>query len=298
MSEDILNKVFATFKVNADVFHNGQYCGNWSIDTSGKHYLSFHFVTHGQCYLMVNDNSNEIVSLNKGDLVLFPHDSNHCISNEPNFESVVNSAESKNFQDGLIADSTGLVCGYFVHQHPLIKQMTEYLPESIIISDTHHQQSHLSSIVKMLIEESQRSEMGSTFILENLAECVLALLLRDHLSLDKGLFAALAHSKLNSAISAIIKKPEHKWSLENLAELSHMSRTSFSELFKAVVGLPVMEYVTHWRISVAYRLLKDEGVSTLAAALQVGYDNESSFSKAFKRVLAVTPGSVRNIKQR
>jgi len=26
----------------------------------------------------------------------------------------------------------------------------------------------------------------------------------------------------------------------------------------------------------------------------VGYDNESSFSKAFKRVLGVTPGAVRN----
>lgn len=295
MSEDILSKVFATFKVNADVFHNGQYCGNWAIDTSGKHYLSFHLVTHGKCYLMVNDNSDEIVILNKGDLVLFPHDSNHSISNEPNFESAVNSAQSETYQLGLRPDSTGLICGYFVHQHPLIKQMTEYLPESIIISETGLQQSPLSSIVKLLIEESRRTDIGSTFILEKLAECVLGLLLRDHLSLEKGLFAALAHSKLNTAISAIIEMPEHKWRLENLAELSHMSRTSFSELFKSVVGLPVMEYVTQWRISVAYRLLKDEGKSTLAAALQVGYDNESSFSKAFKRVLGVTPGSIRNI---
>ncbi|MBL4942771.1 MAG: AraC family transcriptional regulator [Colwellia sp.] len=294
MSEDVLSKLFATFKVNADIFHNGQYCGNWSIDSSGKHYLNFHLVTHGKCYLKINGNVDEIITLEQGDLVLFPHDAKHCVSNEPHFETAINSVQSESYQLGVKANSTGLVCGNFIHQHPLVKQMTEYLPESIIIKAANSQKSLLFSIIKLLIEESIKSGKGSTFILENLSKCILALLLREHLDLDKGLFAALAHNKLYPAISAIIKQPEHKWSLDSLSSLSHMSRTSFSELFKAVVGLPVMEYVTHWRISVAYRLIKDERISTIAAAIQVGYDNESSFSKAFKRVLGVTPGSVRN----
>jgi len=54
-----------------------------------------------------------------------------------------------------------------------------------------------------------------------------------------------------------------------------------------------MEYIVCRQISIAYRWIKDDGISTLAAALQVGYENESSFSKAFKRVLGITPGSIR-----
>ena len=294
MSEDVLSKLFATFKVNADIFHNGLYCGNWSIDTSGKHYLSFHLVTQGQCYLMINNNAEQIITLEQGDLVLFPHDAKHCLSNEANFESVINSAQSQPYQLEMKAGSTGLVCGYFVHQHPLVKQITEHLPESIVIKKDNAKESTLSSVMQLLIKESIKSGRGTTFILESLSKCVLALLLREHLSLDKGLLAALAHSKLNPAISAIINQPEHKWNLEKLSKLSYMSRTSFSDLFKSVVGVAVMEYVTQWRISVAYRLIKDEKISTITAAVQVGYDNESSFSKAFKRVLGVTPGAVRN----
>jgi len=293
MTEETLNRVFSTFNVSAEVFHNGQYCGNWAIDTSGNHYLSFHIVTHGNCYLMVNDNERDIIELQQGDLVLFPHDAKHCISNDPNFESVINSSQPTDFQDGLGVDATGLVCGYFVHQHPLVKQMTEYLPETIILSEQGPNKTSLPVLVRLLVDESLNSNKGEIFILEKLSECILALLLREHVSLDKGLFAALANVKLNPAISAIINQPKHKWTLENLAELSHVSRSTFSDLFRTVVGMPVMEYVTQWRISVAYRLLKDQGVSTLAAALEVGYENESSFSKAFKRVLGVSPGSVR-----
>ena len=162
-----------------------------------------------------------------------------------------------------------------------------------ILARNNKEMSSLPALVSLLIDESLRSEEGATFILEKLSECILALLLREHVGLDKGLFAALANPRLNPSISAIIKQPEQKWTLESLAKLSNMSRTTFSELFKTVVGMPVMEYVTQWRISVAYRRLKDQRISTLAAALEVGYENESSFSKAFKRVLGISPGAVR-----
>jgi AraC-like DNA-binding protein len=293
MSADVLNQVFSTLKVQADIFHNGQYCGNWAIDTSGKHYLSFHLVTHGQCYLMVNDNKDEIVTLKQGDMVLFPHDAKHCISSDSSFSSIINTAQSQDLDGGLQSDGTGLVCGYFVHEHPLVKQMTDYLPESIVVSQTATDEVRLSTFLKLLIQESLTAQKDSSFVLEKLSECVLAVMLAEYISLDQGLFAALANNKLNPAVSAIISAPSTKWTLEELAQLCNMSRTTFSELFRSVVNLPVMEFVTQWRISVAYRLLKDQSVSTLAAALEVGYESESSFSKAFKRVLGVSPGAVR-----
>ncbi|MFT5573970.1 MAG: AraC family transcriptional activator of mtrCDE [Cryomorphaceae bacterium] len=46
-----LSQLLATLKVEANVFHNGQYCGMWAIDTSGTQEMSFHVVTHGTCYM-------------------------------------------------------------------------------------------------------------------------------------------------------------------------------------------------------------------------------------------------------
>ncbi len=294
MSEDVLNKLFSTFNVSAEIFHNGQYCGNWTIDTSGASYLSFHVITHGQCYLRVEDQSADIVTLKQGDLVLFPHDAKHCISNEPSFKSAINASQSSTYEAGVIDGATGLVCGYFVYQHPLIEQLTEHLPQSIIITKDNKDNAKLSRFIQLMIEESLPANKGSSFILEKLSECLLASLFREYLSLEQGLFAALANERLSASVAAIIRQPEQKWSLNSLAELSHMSRTSYAELFKKVVGLPVMEYLTQWRISVAYGLLKDPAESTLSVAQQVGYENESSFSKAFKRVLGLSPGEVRS----
>jgi len=45
----------------------------------------------------------------------------------------------------------------------------------------------------------------------------------------------------------------------------------------------------------AYRWLADEGITTYDAASRCGYESESSFSKAFKRVVGVGPGEVRQI---
>ena len=72
-----------------------------------------------------------------------------------------------------------------------------------------------------------------------------------------------------------------------------MSHAAFSDLFKSILGQSPMEYVTQWRFSMAYRMLADEKVSTLSAAHSCGYDNESSFSKAFKRIMGVSLGALR-----
>lgn len=54
-----------------------------------------------------------------------------------------------------------------------------------------------------------------------------------------------------------------------------------------------LEFVTYWRLSQAYQWLASGAQTALGAAFSRGYDYESSFSKAFKRVLGVSPGAVR-----
>ena len=51
---DVLSDLLNTFRIQSKVFHNGQYCGSWNIDTSGTKKASFHIVTHGTCELLLD----------------------------------------------------------------------------------------------------------------------------------------------------------------------------------------------------------------------------------------------------
>ena len=290
---DVLNQLFSTLSVKAEVFHNGQYCGNWAIDTSGSHYISFHVVSHGRCFVTSGANGDKVDTMETGDIILFPRDAKHCLSNDPDFKPAVNGSESVTFDDGIIETGTGLICGYFAHSHPFMDQLMAHLPDYILLKRSEFENQSLGLLIKALLDESVEQSKGSTFILARISEAILASLLREPLSGEQGLLAAIVHPKLSKAIQAIHNKPDERWTIDVLAEVAHMSRAGFADLFRQVVGRSVMDYVTQWRLSLAYRMLADEQASTLQAALACGYDNESSFSKAFKRELGVTPGAVR-----
>jgi hypothetical protein len=66
---EVLNQLFSTFKVSANIMHNGQYCGNWAVDTSGTHYMSFHIISHGRCFLTVNNGADNTATLSASDIV-------------------------------------------------------------------------------------------------------------------------------------------------------------------------------------------------------------------------------------
>ena len=291
---DILNQLFSTFKVTSQIFHNGQYCGNWSIDTSGTQYMSFHIVNHGRCFLTVEDDP-EVFTLEKGDVVLFPNDSKHCITNDESFSQPINQAETISFSEGVINDGTGLICGYFAHNHPLIRNVTAYLPNKVLLkrADLTQKNSSLTFLLEALLKESLSGDVGVELVMNKIAEALLALIFRQHLPTSQGIIAAMAHPQLSKVIQAIHEEPEAKWTVDSMAELCFLSRAKFSDLFKSVLDESPMNYLTQWRISIAYRMLADEKVSTLQAALSCGYDNESSFSKAFKRILGISPGAVR-----
>ncbi len=81
--------------------------------------------------------------------------------------------------------------------------------------------------------------------------------------------------------------------MAELATAAGMSRSAFSERFKQLCGVSPMEYCTGWRMQQAYRWLADEGITVLEAALRCGYEGESAFSRAFKRVIGSNPSAVR-----
>ncbi|MGK0375681.1 MAG: AraC-like DNA-binding protein [Arenicella sp.] len=283
-----VNQLFAPLKLEANVFHNGQYCGAWAIDISGSQKMTFHVVVRGTCYLKVAD---QVTRLVEGDAVFFPNDSTHVVSNFPDQEIELNSVASEPMSALLTEPSTGLVCGDFGHQHPLFERIVKQLPEVILIRRDPHSAS--SKIIDLVLEESASSGEQTSVLLNRLSDCLFLLMVRDHLDVESGIFAGMSHPKLVRAIALMHRDPEQKISLEQLAAEALMSRSAFSTLFKSIVGQSPIDYLKQWRITLAYRWLVDEGISTYEAALRSGYESESSFSKAFASVMGFGPGKAR-----
>jgi AraC-like DNA-binding protein len=116
--------------------------------------------------------------------------------------------------------------------------------------------------------------------------------LRLHLEEGKagvGWLFALADKQMAAAITAMHADPAHPWTLQDLAERAGMSRSSFALKFKQTVGTSPMDYLTRWRMLLAGDRLAHSSDPVSVIALSLGYESESAFSTAFKRVMGCSP---------
>ena len=131
---DVLSHLLDTFRLEAHVFHNGQYCGDWQIDTSGANKASFHVITHGSCELLLKNGAKHEDSLSKGDLVIFPRDLEHRLASDTSVSIPLNSVSSVSFHEGLNVNGTGMVCGHLEFERQHNQFLLDSLPDYIVIS--------------------------------------------------------------------------------------------------------------------------------------------------------------------
>jgi AraC-like DNA-binding protein len=142
-------------------------------------------------------------------------------------------------------------------------------------------------------QEVREQRPGAFLVTQHLAYMMLVQALR--LYLEEGVrggvgwLCALADKQMSVAISVIHDDPAHHWTLQALAERVGMSRSIFAEKFKATVGVTPMEYLTRWRMLLAADRLTNSGDPISVIATSLGYESESAFSKAFKRVMGRSP---------
>jgi AraC-like DNA-binding protein len=94
---------------------------------------------------------------------------------------------------------------------------------------------------------------------------------------------------MSAAIGAMHDDPAHRWTLQELSARAGMSRSTFALRFKKTVGTPPMDYLTRWRMLLAGDRLANSADPLSAIALSLGYESESAFSTAFKRVMGCSP---------
>ena len=108
-------------------------------------------------------------------------------------------------------------------------------------------------------------------------------------------FPASQTAKVKEIHSLIISRLDNTFTVEELSEISGMPSASLRKVFKAVYGAPVYQYMKAYKMKAAAEMLISERSLNIAdIAQQLGYDNASKFSAAFRDVMGVTPQNYRS----
>jgi AraC-like DNA-binding protein len=147
--------------------------------------------------------------------------------------------------------------------------------------------------VERMMAELCEPQPGSFLVLQHLAQMMLVQALRAHLAEGLrggvGWLFALSDQQIGPAINAMHGDPAHPWTLQELAERVGMSRSGFAQKFKETVGATPIDYLTRWRMLLAGDRLTNSGDSISVISQSLGYESESVFSTAFKRVMGCSP---------
>lgn len=112
--------------------------------------------------------------------------------------------------------------------------------------------------------------------------------------LPPGWMAAIADPQLGPALALLHERPAVSWTLAELARSCAMSRTTFAQRFRAVVGLPPRAYLIRWRMLLAQRDLTDGNARIGEVGAGLGYSSEGAFSSTFTREVGVAPSRYRS----
>ena len=101
--------------------------------------------------------------------------------------------------------------------------------------------------------------------------------------------------QIAKVIAWLAKHFTANFSIDDLALRAHMSPSTFRQHFRAVTGMSPLQYLKQLRLQDARQLMLNEDVDAGSAALRVGYESASQFSREYTRLFGAPP--LRDIKR-
>jgi AraC-like DNA-binding protein len=77
--------------------------------------------------------------------------------------------------------------------------------------------------------------------------------------------------------------------IDDLAAKAHMSPSTFRQHFRGVAGMSPLQYLKQLRLQEARQLLLNENLDASSAAVRVGYESASRFSREYSRLFGAPP---------
>jgi AraC-like DNA-binding protein len=291
----LIHWLLGSLDLQTTLFHLGQYCGSWKASTTGLARAGFHVILHGDCWLHLPE-ARVQHALRAGDAVFFLRDQPHFLSPHEDRLQAEQAPRCPMDEIDLSAPgSTALACGFFDFRAPLNNVFLGSFPDYVVISRDGETLRETRPIFELILSEARVGGEAPSPLIARLVDLLFFYVIR-HLcqrhEVSSGLWAVLARPEFTPLLEAIVDQPGHDWSIEAMADLSHMSRATFCKRFTQIAGTSPSHFLTQIRMKLATQLI-EEGMSLARAAEQVGYQSDAAFSRAFKKTTGTLPGALR-----
>jgi AraC-like DNA-binding protein len=333
MSGDTLSDLLRAVRLRGALFFYIEGADPWVAETPHsseiipaimpgvEHLMEFHGVASGSCWAAIV--GEPPIRLEEGDLIIFPQGDAHVVSSAPGMRakfpdpgiffapkppqlpfslSVTEQGATTARLDGGGRQQTTVVCGFLGCDakpfNPLLASLPRVLRMPGLAADG---SSWIPSFLRSVVEESNRKRPGGEAVLERMTEMLFVEVLRryaDALPSDQtGWLAGMRDAAVGRALALMHEKPAEAWTLERLGEAAALSRSVLHERFVHFLGQPPMQYLAQWRMQLAAGWLRDTDAKVIEVALEVGYENETAFSRAFRRAVGESPGAWRRARR-
>jgi AraC family transcriptional regulator, arabinose operon regulatory protein len=103
---------------------------------------------------------------------------------------------------------------------------------------------------------------------------------------------------LDEVVRAIQREPGRRWSVDELAERAHLSRSQFVRRFRALVGRSPAHFMIQARVERARQLIQETDMPLGQIASALGYEDVYFFSRQYKQYTGTAPSALRRSPQR
>jgi len=270
--------------------------GDWSIQFPPQSGIKCYALISGNCWLRIDGVADPLYAT-AGDCLLLPKGRSFRVASDLEMTPVDAETFYAATPEGGITTYNGGgdvfgFAGHFEVSGRNADTLLELLPPIVHLSSESDKASLRNSVNRMR-QELREPQPGGILMLRQLALMMLVQALRLHLAAETsgavGWLFTLSNRQLLAALRAMHADPAHRWTLQSLAQVAGMSRTSFAVQFKATAGESPIGYLTRWRMLLASDRLEKSKDPVARIAQSLGYESEAAFSTAFKRVMGCSP---------
>lgn len=290
---DIFQEHLVRARASGGVFARSIAVAPWGLRLPGTIQLAVHAMIQGQAWLWL-DGGDDPVELRPGDLALVRGGPDHFIAHEPGARCVL----PEDFRTERAADeverdprAAAFLCGAYRFAGDIGAGLVNALPPVFLIPSRMDNPVH--GVVELLSRELSQAEPGRQTVLDRLLDVLVVLGLRSGLALSAnapGWVRGATDARLSLALQAMHGDTNKRWTVDELARMSNMSRATFARVFQEVLGDTPMRYLTDWRMTVARDLLRTQDIPLIEVAERVGYSSLYAFATAFRRHHGQPPG--------
>jgi AraC-like DNA-binding protein len=297
----VLDKLLSNLAVQVEPFALCQLSVGWRIHLPGPREVMLHYVLQGQAVVCGSDGIARPMGPNW--LAVVPKGAKHTlqwdgkVDHEERIEAPPEGAPVCRIIAGPSDRPDLLVaCGAVRVRYGQSLGLFDHLGEvlAIDLSDLPQVRSEFEGI---LAEQAQLGPGSGVMAAALMTQCLVHVLRRlgDDSACPLPWLPALDDPRLSKAVDRILEEPGASHTVESLAEVASMSRSTFAERFSTAFLRTPMSLVHHVRMQHAARLLgQDRSLSIDQVASRVGFSSRSHFSQAFKKHCGVSPAEYRS----